>query len=342
MHTSPSLRDERGTTTTGRSRLADAPPPFPYGWYAAAFAAELSPGKIVTSQFMDRQIVLFRTGCGTAHAAPAYCPHLGAHFGHGGTIVRDELRCPFHGFTFAASGRCTSTPYGPPPPGARLRMLPVREICGVIMVWYGPDDEPDWEIEPPEQAAGWLPLRSRTTRFRSHPQEVTENSVDIGHLRVLHQFGGVRMEEKLTTNGPRLRAGYSFRRPFPGTKGIRTSISIRVDGLGFSLVELTLDMGWTLRQLVLTTPTGEREVDVRIGTTVLSRGRCRLGRALLWPLETVLGYAVLWMVMLELRRDQPIWEHKKYLPRPALAAGDGPIGRYRKWARQFYPEGVDQ
>jgi hypothetical protein len=31
-----------------------------------------------------------------------------------------------------------------------------------------------------------------------------------------------------------------------------------------------------------------------------------------------------------------IWEHKRYLARPALAAGDGPLGLYRKWTRQFY------
>ena len=25
-----------------------------------------------------------------------------------------------------------------------------------------------------------------------------------------------------------------------------------------------------------------------------------------------------------------------HVPRPALAEGDGPIGRYRQWARQFH------
>jgi putative sterol carrier protein len=35
-------------------------------------------------------------------------------------------------------------------------------------------------------------------------------------------------------------------------------------------------------------------------------------------------------------RDFPIWEHKRYEPRPTLARGDGPIGVYRRWSAQFY------
>ena len=40
----------------------------------------------------------------------------------------------------------------------------------------------------------------------------------------------------------------------------------------------------------------------------------------------------------ELQPDFRIWENKKYLESPGLAQGDGPIGRYRKWASQFYAD----
>ena len=39
-------------------------------------------------------------------------------------------------------------------------------------------------------------------------------------------------------------------------------------------------------------------------------------------------------------QDRAIWENKIWLPVPALAEGDGPIGRYRQWARQFYDRPV--
>ncbi len=39
--------------------------------------------------------------------------------------------------------------------------------------------------------------------------------------------------------------------------------------------------------------------------------------------------------------DTPIWEHKRFLPVPALADTDGPILKFRKWYSQFYAEPVD-
>jgi hypothetical protein len=34
--------------------------------------------------------------------------------------------------------------------------------------------------------------------------------------------------------------------------------------------------------------------------------------------------------------DIPIWENKRYVERPLLCDGDGPIAQYRRWASQFY------
>ena len=40
-------------------------------------------------------------------------------------------------------------------------------------------------------------------------------------------------------------------------------------------------------------------------------------------------------------QDFPIWVNKRYLAQPALAKGDGPVGKYRRWARQFYKNLLD-
>ena len=40
-----------------------------------------------------------------------------------------------------------------------------------------------------------------------------------------------------------------------------------------------------------------------------------------------------------LEQDIVIWENKIYRMRPAVSKSDGPILRFRKWTRQFYPEG---
>ncbi len=39
----------------------------------------------------------------------------------------------------------------------------------------------------------------------------------------------------------------------------------------------------------------------------------------------------------DVKKDLPIWAHKRRLSEPALVPGDGPIGKYRRFAHQFYP-----
>ena len=38
----------------------------------------------------------------------------------------------------------------------------------------------------------------------------------------------------------------------------------------------------------------------------------------------------------QFRQDVPIWEHRRYLPRPRLTEIDGPVAQYRRWFSQFY------
>jgi len=38
----------------------------------------------------------------------------------------------------------------------------------------------------------------------------------------------------------------------------------------------------------------------------------------------------------DVQQDFTIWENKRYVSRPTLGRNDGPIGKYRKWATQFY------
>ena len=38
----------------------------------------------------------------------------------------------------------------------------------------------------------------------------------------------------------------------------------------------------------------------------------------------------------EVTQDIPIWERKRYVPRPQLAPGEAPILEFRRWFSQFY------
>lgn len=316
---------------------------FPTGWYAVARGDELPPETVRGVRYFGEDIALFRTADGTVHATGAYCPHLGAYLPEGGKVDGDRLRCPFHGFEFDGAGACVKNAYGTkPPPKARLRVWRTREVAGMVLVWFDAlGRTPDWEVEPPDMSR-FGPLRMKTLRLRSHPQETSENSVDLGHFSEVHGFRHAQMIAPCETDGPLLTSGYSVEKAFdvPGFdrvlgwfgkagRGVYARFHVRVEGLGWSLVDGEVPaLGLRFRHFVLSSPVDDEYVDLRIGTTI-ERWKPGLDRL---ALELIYGALVS-----EVSRDLPIWEKKRYVARPVLAKGDGPIPAYRRWCQQFYP-----
>jgi nitrite reductase/ring-hydroxylating ferredoxin subunit len=308
-----------------------SPPPYPSGWYAVGLARELKPGAVVTQPFMGGEIVLYRTGSGQARAVDPYCAHLGAHVGYGGRVEGDLLVCPFHGFAYDAAGVCVRTGYGTkPPPTARLSGRRLRETNGLLLVHHG-DTEPAWEV-PILDADGWTPLRRREFVLRDHPQETTENSVDFGHFTHVHGYRNPRMLRPAVTDGPYLSTAFAADHTVPLLRGrsVAFEFETHVFGLGYSLVNARLPrFGVEARLWVLPTPIDDQRLTLRLAASI-RRARRPLPNGLLTRL-VLAGFAH------DARQDFPIWQNKRYLQRPALADGDGPIGLYRRWARQFYP-----
>lgn len=324
-------------------REAATLPPYPDGWYAVGFSDELPPGAVRIRPFMGGEIVLFRGRSGVAAATDAHCPHLGAHLGHGGTVEGDTLRCPFHGFCFDRAGACVSTAYGGRPPRARLRTHRLLERSGVLLVHHdAAGREPTWEVPELEPGDGWSPFLRRQWRFRGHPQETTENSVDVGHLAVVHGYRSIEELSPLELRGPHLTVRYAVtRRYLPSLSGasFRMAFTIHAHGLGYSLAEAEVPrFGFETRQLVLVTPEGPGRATLRIALSVRRTRARRLETLLPRGLASrlIAGIGMLGFAH-DVAQDIVIWEHKRYTSPPGLAEGDGPIGAYRRWARQFYP-----
>ncbi len=320
---------------------------FPTGWFALARSAELPPGAVLARRRFGRELVLFRGENGTAGVLEAHCPHLGAHLGQGGRVDRGALRCPMHGFRFDAAGACLSTPYadGRVPPGARAGALHAREWNGAVLAWHdGLGRPPLWEL-PELEPADFAPAWERSFRLRTQPQETTENAVDLGHLGEVHAYREVEVRQPLRTEGPLLSVAYgvSRRTPFGLGPDVRAEFEIRAFGLGVSCVDVrVLGTGLRTRHLVLATPVDEHGCELLTSMRVErglrpSRVHWALGllpRPLAFHVVSRLAFA---SFLGDLRQDFRIWEHKLCLDPPALAPGDGPVGRYRQWTRQFYP-----
>ena len=149
-------------------------PPYPRGWYCVGLSAELAPGEVRAVQYFGRELVLFRTQAGEARLFDAYCPHLGAHFGHGGKVDAEELVCPFHGWRFGAEGECTAMPYGKRiPTKARAAAWPLRERDDVLLAWHDEQaGEPDWEMPAHRVEDGsWSSTYAMQRKLLGHPQE---------------------------------------------------------------------------------------------------------------------------------------------------------------------------
>jgi nitrite reductase/ring-hydroxylating ferredoxin subunit len=322
--------------------------PNPDGWFAVCFTHELQPRAVMPRRLFDRDVVLYRTASGQPVILDAHCPHMGAHLGHGGRVEGEALRCPFHGFRFAVDGRCVSTPYATKiPPKCNVGGWPVCERNGVVLVWHHHRGHPPSFEIPDYELDGWLPLRTRTWTISSHPQETSENSVDLGHLAEVHNYREVDILEDLTTDGSYLTIRYAMsRRGFALNRNAvtRTEFRIHVHGLGFSHVECReLEREIELRYWVMCTPTHGDQCELRTACTTKLHDAPHRAHPLLALLPRVPASRLIQKFGFDefchdVAQDFEIWSHKRYVDPPLLASGDGPIGRYRRWCRQFYAQ----
>jgi phenylpropionate dioxygenase-like ring-hydroxylating dioxygenase large terminal subunit len=328
-------------TTGGVLRAgADPRPPFPIGWFMVVRADELAPGAVIERTFLGEQVVAFRTESGRAAVASAYCPHLGANLGRGGTVVGDSLRCPFHSLRWDGDGRCTGSEYpGDPSYPVSLRTYPTIERFGFLFAWHDPSgaaptfDVPDLDLD------GWTEMAVTTIPIAAHVETVHENGVDAVHFGVVHGFplAGTRYE----ACGTSFHSEFHFATPNflrEGPPEIDTFFDTDAHGLGCAHSLNTAEaVGLRYRVLLLTTPTTTDSIDFTVATTVRRPASGdRIAGVEVEEVADLMHRGAVGGV----HQDIPIWEGLRYVPHPRLVRGDGPIPRFRRWAEQFRPTGA--
>ncbi len=184
--------------------------------------------------------------------------------------------------------------------------------------------------------AGWTPLIYKSFILNDHPQETTENSVDLGHFTHVHKYRDPRTLKEFESNGPYLSTGYAVKRAL-SLFGIQIGeydfeFETQIYGLGYSLVNVRVPLFRVVaRMWVLPTSIDEQQIQLRLALRMKKWPTPFGALASPWMARYILaGYVH------DARQDFPIWENKRYTDPPALAQGDGPIGKYRQWAKQFY------
>jgi nitrite reductase/ring-hydroxylating ferredoxin subunit len=303
---------------------------YPKGWFQVAYSRDVADGDIVSLHYFGQKLVCYRGQSGTPFVLDAYCPHLGADIGVGGEVVDDCVKCPFHGWKFDGAGTNVEIPYTKAPNRiARLRAWPTAERAGIIFVWHSPEGtDPEWELpkipEADDAAFAFLAPEDARWIFRSHPQEVFENVVDIAHFATVHgvsAFGNldVGQEDHMFT----AVAEVNFQTPRGAVSG---AVDSQLFGMGIDVVRHR-GLGKSCTLLTVTPIDGEY-VDARY--TFFVAVEPETGEM------TRMGLGFVRDFCKQIEQDIPIWESKIYRGRPALARGEQAITTFRNWAEHSY------
>ena len=192
-------------------------------------------------------------------------------------------------------------------------------------------------------------MEIRTTRFPGHPQETTENAVDLAHFRYVHGYDNVNRSQSVPVwwDGPCLESRFDFK----STRKVAKIATITLDfsastfvfGLGYSFVEIREHcVGMDMRLWVLATPVDGTVIDLSlVSQTRETRNPKRriLGLGFL-PVRLrtfIMNKINVAMQNRDVQQDAVIWSHKRHRPRPRLCSSDGEIMPYRAYCAQFYP-----
>lgn len=159
-------------------------------WQPLCAVSELTaerPKKRV--QILDEQVVAFRDPDGGYGCLAESCAHRGCSLYYG-FVEPGGLRCAYHGWKYAADGRCLEQPFEPPESNYKTEIrqpsYPVRKLAGLLFVYMGPQPAPllpRWDV---------LARKDGERRLRLHPVlncnwlQAQENSVDTVHTYYLH------------------------------------------------------------------------------------------------------------------------------------------------------------
>jgi 3-ketosteroid 9alpha-monooxygenase subunit A len=311
---------------------------FPFGipnsWFLVAYSDDLPPGGVQALRYLGQEMVLFRGEDGRAHVLDAYCAHLGAHLGVGGKVVGNTIECPFHAWRYDGDGQCVAVPYARKIPArASQRTYRVREVSGQIFVWHHAEHEaPDFDVPAlpeygdDEWTSSWI--RYDWT-VKTHPQEVMENAIDWPHFTSVHRME-IPSERSEKFDGRMFFWNIGTKKTVQ-TMGVEDSLYMEAQnwGLGYSFLRYT-GMFTTIIATGLT-PIDEETTHIQFAIIGKKDGRSE-------DETRELLRAYMDDQALAIQQDFEIWEHKRFRVRPSLCDGDGPIGEFRRWARQFYSE----
>ena len=329
-----------------------APERFARGWHCLGLVRDFADGAPHAVEAFGGKLVVWQGGNGEQSVLDAYCRHMGGDLSQG-TVMGDNVACPFHSWRWAGNGRCQEIPYARRVPArARTTAWPTLVRDGQLFVWNDPEGNPPTdEVTIPEiegYADGqWTEWTWQQVLVEgSHCREVIDNMVDMAHFYYIHKglptyfknvfeghlctqyYAGTSQEAAAT--GELIQTGeYDGQR----TKSDATywGPSYLVDKLWDSYGDLTIES-------VLITchyPVTSNSFMLMYGMVVKKidglddETNAKVAR----KMTRLIGEGFL--------EDVKIWKNKTRIDNPLLSEEDGPVYQLRRWYDQFYVDVAD-
>lgn len=165
-------------------------------WYPVALSEEVKADEPLRVEILSLKFVAFRDADGAAHVLSDTCVHRGGSLGKG--WVKDGcVICPYHGWRYNGSGKCTTVPSigydGKPPPRAKVDSYPVQEKYGLVFAFLG--DLPEQErptlmpIDEYDDDA-WRASETMVLPVNYYYERSIENGLDPAHNEFVHPTHG--------------------------------------------------------------------------------------------------------------------------------------------------------
>lgn len=165
-------------------------------WYCAGWDYELSQGRdaLLTRRIAGVPVVLYRKRDGAVIAMEDRCCHRQAPLSKG-RKEEDALRCMYHGWKFAPSGKCIEIPGQENiPDRACVRSFPVIEKNNWIWIWMGDPAKADPDLICFAIGPGHSDWNIKTSQVQVNTNYRLElaNLTDLSHISWVHDktFGG--------------------------------------------------------------------------------------------------------------------------------------------------------
>ncbi len=155
-------------------------------WHVVARSSDAPAGEVRSARLLGRDLVLWRSNQGLC-AWQDLCLHRGAKLSLG-RIQDGCLMCPYHGWTYDASGQCVripAHPSQPPPARARATSFLVAERYGFIWVSLGAPKE-DVPLFPEWDDVSYRKVDAGPYAFKAQGPRIIENFLDVGHFPFVH------------------------------------------------------------------------------------------------------------------------------------------------------------